>query len=444
MADTADTAEQAETVDAAEVTDAVVADAAPEPPAPEAAPEPAAHEPTAPADATPPPVDPWAAPAPDAPDLPPRPTTPPTGPWVHPGQAGPYADPYAQFPYGPQQLPGTNGLAITSLVTGILCCLWPAAIAFGIAALVRLRKRPQRGRGLAITGMVLGVLGLFATVLAAFGLVIGATVLRDETYSLKSGQCFVEDTTAGGAVRRRSVDCGLPHYGEVMATFPVGGATFPGAQAVSSEADDLCHHEELLYVTDPWARTASLGVRYVYPDTQTRWDASGHTVLCFLHDNGKPNGAVGSLRRDQTDLTQAQQSFLKAVSLLDQADALQPTGDPADDSAKSMRWIQQTATAMQQAQTSLSQQNWGSAQSQVSALITELKDDQPHWQNAADDSTTGVDSLVNDLTGRSSDPLEATARQALGLAAQDPYGDSTTAPGGSADAGSGGAAGAAT
>ena len=74
---------------------------------------------------------------------------------------------------------GTNGLAVASLVAGILsvlslpgivCCCGPAivtaplGIVFGIIALAQLRSRPQQGgRGLAWTGLALSiaVLALF-------------------------------------------------------------------------------------------------------------------------------------------------------------------------------------------------------------------------------------------------------------------------------------------
>ncbi|MDH6114171.1 hypothetical protein P3T36_000572 [Kitasatospora sp. MAP12-15] len=120
--------------------------------------------------------DPWAPPQGGAP----QDARPAGAPWPPPG-AGPYPYPYAHpYPYGQagpygyrseerQVVEGTNGLAITSLVTGVTCCLWPAALGFGIAALVQLRRRRQGGLGLAIAGVVLGTLGLIAGTASAFG-----------------------------------------------------------------------------------------------------------------------------------------------------------------------------------------------------------------------------------------------------------------------------------
>ncbi len=67
--------------------------------------------------------------------------------------------------------PGTNGLAIASLVVGLLWMWWIGsvlAVVFGHVALRQIARSEtgQGGRGLAIAGLVLGYIGL-ATLLAA-------------------------------------------------------------------------------------------------------------------------------------------------------------------------------------------------------------------------------------------------------------------------------------
>lgn len=65
--------------------------------------------------------------------------------------------------------PTTNGLAIASLVLGILWLYWVGsilAIIFGHVALHQIGERRQGGRGLAIAGLVLGYIGLAFLVLA--------------------------------------------------------------------------------------------------------------------------------------------------------------------------------------------------------------------------------------------------------------------------------------
>jgi hypothetical protein len=87
------------------------------------------------------------------------------------GQA-PYGQP---APYGPP--PGypfaaprsTNGLAIVSLVLGILWLYWIGsvlALVFGYMARKQIRERGDDGAGLATAGIVLGWIGVGAFVLA--------------------------------------------------------------------------------------------------------------------------------------------------------------------------------------------------------------------------------------------------------------------------------------
>jgi uncharacterized protein DUF4190 len=69
--------------------------------------------------------------------------------------------------------PGTNGFAVASLVLGCLFCLLVTgilAVIFGNVALAQIQQSGgvQRGRGLAIAGIVLGWVGVALIVLSAF------------------------------------------------------------------------------------------------------------------------------------------------------------------------------------------------------------------------------------------------------------------------------------
>jgi fatty acid desaturase len=62
-----------------------------------------------------------------------------------------------------QQRPATNGLAIASLVLGIVWLYWIGsilAVIFGHIALHQIRDRKEAGRGLAIAGLTLGWIGV--------------------------------------------------------------------------------------------------------------------------------------------------------------------------------------------------------------------------------------------------------------------------------------------
>ncbi len=85
------------------------------------------------------------------------------------GQApypGPYGPPVG-YPYAPP--PRTNGLAIASLVLGILWLYWIGsvlALVFGYVARKQIRERGEAGGGMATAGIVLGWIGVGVFVLA--------------------------------------------------------------------------------------------------------------------------------------------------------------------------------------------------------------------------------------------------------------------------------------
>lgn len=68
---------------------------------------------------------------------------------------------YPPMPYAPS--PPTNGMAIASMVLGILWIYWVGsilALIFGYIALRQIRELGESGRGMAITGVVLGWVGI--------------------------------------------------------------------------------------------------------------------------------------------------------------------------------------------------------------------------------------------------------------------------------------------
>ena len=102
------------------------------------------------------------------PDYPPL--YPPPGAYYPPPN---YPGGWGWGPAQPIPQPGTNGLAIASLITaftGFLCCIGSiVAIVLGTIALDQIKRNREEGFGLAVAGIVLGVAGLIiALVIAIF------------------------------------------------------------------------------------------------------------------------------------------------------------------------------------------------------------------------------------------------------------------------------------
>ncbi|MFB7287938.1 DUF4190 domain-containing protein, partial [Actinacidiphila glaucinigra] len=100
-----------------------------------------------------------------------------------------------------------NGLAVAALVTGVLCMVPVVGVVLGAIALVQIRRTGERGKGMAVTGLVLSSVGTLLCALVLVGGGAGAFVkgfkegaregARDGgAFSLRRGECF--DTPGGG------------------------------------------------------------------------------------------------------------------------------------------------------------------------------------------------------------------------------------------------------
>jgi hypothetical protein len=251
---------------------------APQPaPAPPATP---ASEPFAPHDAfAPPPVPP--PPYAVQPGHPSHPD--------HPAQPG--------LPHAPTGPRPRNGLAIAALCCGI-AALVPVvgvvAVVLGVVALNQLRSGLQRGRGMAIAGIVLGVLGTLAW--AALLVLSIATSATDEPPRAASGQVtgqsqvFVDKLKAGDCFsggRKDQIDlvtaipCSKPHESQVVTVIELADGPYPGDAEVTSQAEKGCTDKADPLLTDQ--AYDDLEPSYIYPDADTwRGDRS---VLCLVESS---------------------------------------------------------------------------------------------------------------------------------------------------------------
>jgi hypothetical protein len=123
-----------------------------------------------------------------APSQPYSPYSPNPGNWPPYGAAPHGASPQPGMPYGgpPGPTPwSNNGLAIASLVLSIL---WLGglgsllAVIFGHVSRGQIRRRPQRGAGVALAGLIIGYVGLVGSVVVWANLenIINSNVVQNE------------------------------------------------------------------------------------------------------------------------------------------------------------------------------------------------------------------------------------------------------------------------
>ncbi|MEU3526958.1 DUF4190 domain-containing protein [Streptomyces sp. NPDC038707] len=341
--------------------------------------------------------------------------SPPSGPHQPEGPVPPPREPcgpppYPQPPGAAQGLPGyqpwtqgyrpynvpapVNGLAIASLVLGVLCFLPGAGLVLGLTGLRQIRRRGERGTGLAMGGAVLSGVGLliwallFATGGASavwHGIKEGA---RDgATVSLTEGECF---NAPGGALSGVTYDvdtvpCSGAHDGEAFASFRLpGGGPYPGDDAVTDTADERCRRLRDGYAMDGWALPEYVEVYFLTP-TEESWAAGDHEVTCVFGNSDEDGRLTGSLREDETVLDADQVAYLKAAHVLNAALETAPDEPyPEDDLPGHKAWAGRVSAALGEQARMLRAHSWPAGTAGlVSALGADLDKARAEWAKAA-------------------------------------------------------------
>ncbi|MFF4832048.1 DUF4190 domain-containing protein [Streptomyces sp. NPDC001315] len=383
----------------------------------------------------------------------------PQGPYQAPspaqyGQYGPYP-PYGPPPYqtwgqgySPFNRPApVNGVAIASLVLGILCFLPAVGLVLGVIALVQIKKRGERGKGMAIGGSVMSSIGLVLWVLLlATG---GASDIwegfkdgaRDSAnLSVSTGECF---DAPGGSLEGYTYDvdevpCEGEHDGEVFAVFDMsGGSDYPGDSRVTDVADDKCYSLQDSYAMDTWAVPENVDVYYFVP-TEDSWSVGDREITCAFGSTDEDATLTGSLRNDGTTLDADQLAFLEASRALDTTLAAEPEEYAEEDLEANTDWAGEVDDTLGEQVGVLRGHTWSSvAEQPVAAFVKDMQAARKEWAKAAtaadpDSFYEHYDSGYEFIDGDTT----VTAREALGLATTPPsYDDYDDGAGGSAGSG---------
>ncbi|MCH0540122.1 DUF4190 domain-containing protein [Streptomyces sp. MUM 203J] len=306
------------------------------------------------------------------------------------------SSPYPQPPVPAPAPARTNGLAVASLVTGLLCLIPPLGLVLGAVALRQIKRRGERGKGLAVAG---ASLSLVVTLLIALGLVSGAfgkawdglREVRDEVassgsaFGLRAGDCFDQP---GGVVeeqeveRVKHVECDEPHDAEVSGRFRLQGSEYPGADAIEKAAEERCAKLDEDYAMDTWALPADTVSYYFHPTVESWRTLDDRTVTCALAaGSGK---LTGSLRTDATTLDPGRLTFLQAVNPVEAVRYEQPEADPDTDLKANTQWAGRMEKALGAAVERLKGHTYsGAAAGPVAELGEELAKARGLWAKAA-------------------------------------------------------------
>ncbi|MCX4905708.1 DUF4190 domain-containing protein [Streptomyces sp. NBC_00878] len=367
---------------------------------------------------------------------------PPQGPYA---PQGPGPGPYGYQPWGQGQGQGyppyngngpapVNGLAIAALVLGILCFLPLVGLVLGFFALGQIRKKGERGKGMAIAGMILSGIGaaILALALATGGAADFWEGFKEgareaggngATFSVDEGECF---DAPGGSLEGMAYDvdtvsCEGEHDGEVFANFTMAGGGYPGDEAIA-EAADKCYTLQYAYAMDSWAIPENVDIYYFTP-TRDSWSLGDREISCLFGNVDEKGSLTGSLRQDGTTLDADQLAYLKAAQVLNEAMEAAPDEEYVEDDLPGHKeWATKVSGAITEQIGMLRGHDWPTeAKEPVAALVKDLDKARGEWAEAA--KAADADAFYEHY-GKALELTDAkkavTTRKALGLASAPP------------------------
>ncbi|GGX40094.1 DUF4190 domain-containing protein [Streptomyces fructofermentans] len=382
------------------------------------------------------------------------------GPYAGQGQGphpGPPPGPYGYRPWGNGYSPYTspapvNGLAIAALVLGILCFLPLVGLVLGVVALAQIRKRGERGKGMAVAGAVLSGAGAILLVAGLVGGVAGdfwegvkegarGAGGNGVTFSVHEGECF---DVPGGSLEGMAYDvdtvsCEGEHDGEVFANFTLPEGRYPGDDGITDAADERCHTLQYEYAMDTWAVPENVDIYYFTP-TRESWGLGDREISCLFGNMDEKGGLTGSLRQDGTTLGPDPFAYLQAAHVLNEAMESAPEEAYVEDDLPGHRkWATRMSEGIAEQVGMLRGHTWpADAKAPVAALVEDLEKARKEWAKAArsEDADAYYEhyELAMDLIdGKNTVP----AREALGLETTPPVQEEDADGGGGAGDGPG-------
>jgi hypothetical protein len=315
-------------------------------------------------------------------------------------------------------------------VLGILCFLPAVGLVLGLIALRQIKRRGERGRGMAVAGAVLSAVGLalwtasLATGAASDvweGFKDGAN--GNSTLTLDKGDCF--DSPGGLEGMPYDVDpvpCAGEHDGEVFAVVTLPGGAFPGDDSLTDTADDKCYALQDTYAMDGWAVPGHVDVYYLVP-SRASWRLGDREITCVFGNTDEKGSLTGSLRSDETNLDGHQVVYLEAARVLNTAMEAVPEEEYVEDDLPGHKtWADGVADALTEQIGMLRGHDWpAGARQPVADLVKDLEAAQEEWAKAGGAADADAFYEHYDRALELTDPQRSvTAREALGLATTPP------------------------
>jgi hypothetical protein len=175
-----------------------------------------------------------------------------------------------------------------------------AALVTGALALSRLRRSNERGKGLAVGGMIFAVAWI-ALVALVYVNVIAQPPLRDAkgvvirkgdvaVTQLQAGDCIENWTPTTEVGKVTVVPCATVHNAEVFHTFEVTGDEFPGDGPIRDQSSTQCLDKLKTTIKEADRKKIEIAV---FKPIATSWKRGEHNVACVaVQSDGTINRSI--------------------------------------------------------------------------------------------------------------------------------------------------------
>jgi hypothetical protein len=191
----------------------------------------------------------------------------------------------------------TSGWAIASLVLGLIGGA-PLSVIFGIVALVRVRKHRQKGKGLAVGGIMLSCVWIVIVAIVGTSILnqakLGSNgqVIKGGKLSVAKlvvGDCF--DNPSGGQdiATVSAIVCTQPHNAQVYGKFDLAGSDLSYPSKITQLAANGCNS----HISDLSQKlvTKTMTIRFIYPEPDA-WKQGDRTVNCLIVSPADVSGSL--------------------------------------------------------------------------------------------------------------------------------------------------------
>ncbi len=215
---------------------------------------------------------------------------PPAGAAAPAGHGG-YRDWGASDSFSDDVPAGTNGRAIASLILAIVGGGLLSAV-LSISALGQIRRRGQKGRGMAIAALVIS--GGWLVAIAFVVMRPDAPVAMDpavqramQRTSLTPGDCLRSFSDSADAGALSVVPCSDPHAAEVYTVFTFPDGPYPGDVELEEEVGIRCTRSFKPYL----AGNESSNLFYLRPSSLS-WPLSRQVTCIAVHPESTRTGSL--------------------------------------------------------------------------------------------------------------------------------------------------------